>query len=67
LKIRSSINLQDQAPTALEELPPTQDQAPTALEESVHRSSSVHPKIKPQRPLWINNLNKSTHPFILQD
>ncbi|KAM2115141.1 hypothetical protein ACFX1Q_023607 [Malus domestica] len=48
--LRSSSNpIQDRASTALEELPPIQDQAPTALEESVHRSSSVHPKIKPQR------------------
>ncbi|KAM1301941.1 hypothetical protein ACFX2H_012916 [Malus domestica] len=50
--LRSSF-FQDQAPTALEELPPIQDQAPTALEEStiVH-----HPFIQDQAPtaLWIN-------------
>ncbi|KAM2301716.1 hypothetical protein FF1_032434 [Malus domestica] len=46
--------------------PPIQDQAPTALEEStiVH-----HPFIQDQAPtaLWINNVDKSTHPTVLQD
>ncbi|KAM1111976.1 hypothetical protein EV2_046007 [Malus domestica] len=45
--------------------PPIQDQAPTALEEStiVH-----HPFIQDQAPttLWINNVDKSTHPTVLQ-
>ncbi|KAM1589429.1 hypothetical protein ACFX10_028321 [Malus domestica] len=54
--LRSSF-FQDQAPTALEELPPIQDQAPTALEEStiVH-----HPFIQDQAPtaLWINKRRK---------
>ncbi|KAM2090089.1 hypothetical protein TB1_028153 [Malus domestica] len=58
--LRSSF-FQDQAPTALEELPPIQDQASTALEESVHRSSTVHPKIKPQRPFGSTT---STNPHI---
>ncbi|KAM1378036.1 hypothetical protein ACFX2F_039552 [Malus domestica] len=43
--------------------PPIQDQAPTALEEStiVH-----HPFIQDQAPtaLWINNVDKSTHPTV---
>ncbi|KAM2701476.1 hypothetical protein EV2_003298 [Malus domestica] len=43
-----------------------QDQAPTALEEStiVH-----HPFIQDQAPtaLWINNVDKSTNPTVLQD
>ncbi|KAM2887262.1 hypothetical protein FF1_011163 [Malus domestica] len=46
--------------------PPIQDQASTALEEStiVH-----HPLIQDQAPtaLWINNVDKSTHPTVLQD
>ncbi|KAM1621618.1 hypothetical protein ACFXTN_018447 [Malus domestica] len=46
--------------------PPIQDQASTALEEStiVH-----HPFIQDQAPtaLWINNVDKSTHPTVLQD
>ncbi|KAM1916650.1 hypothetical protein ACFX13_036346 [Malus domestica] len=46
--------------------PPIQDQAPTALEEStiVH-----HPFIQDQAPtaIWINNVDKSTHPTVLQD
>ncbi|KAM1036321.1 hypothetical protein ACFX2A_040350 [Malus domestica] len=45
---------------------PIQDQAPTTLEEStiVH-----HPFIQDQAPtaLWINNVDKSTHPTVLQD
>ncbi|KAM1479942.1 hypothetical protein ACFX2I_027149 [Malus domestica] len=42
-----------------------QDQAPTALEESVLRSSFF----QDQAPtaLWINNVDKSTHPTVLQD
>ncbi|KAM1075835.1 hypothetical protein PS2_023165 [Malus domestica] len=59
--------IQDQAPKALEELPPIQDQAPTAFEESNIRSSSVHPKIKPQRPFGLTNVDKSIHPTVLQD
>ena len=48
----------------LKELPPIQDQAPTALEESVHRSSFVHPKIKPQRPFGsITSTNPHIQPF----
>ncbi|KAM1897918.1 hypothetical protein ACFX14_032339 [Malus domestica] len=46
--------------------PPIQDQAPTALEEStiVH-----HLFIQDQAPtaLWINNVDKSTRPTVLQD
>ncbi|KAM2311934.1 hypothetical protein ACFXTH_022390 [Malus domestica] len=46
--------------------PPIQDQAPTTLEEStiVH-----HPFIQDQAPtaLLINNVDKSTHPIVLQD
>ncbi|KAM2003995.1 hypothetical protein ACFX15_027501 [Malus domestica] len=42
-----------------------QDQAPTALEESVLRSSFFQDQA-PDGP-WINNINKSTHPTVLQD
>ncbi|KAM1263699.1 hypothetical protein TB2_028211 [Malus domestica] len=46
--------------------PPIQDQAPTTLEEStiVH-----HPFIQDQAPtaLGSTNINKSTHPTVLQD
>ncbi|KAM0989492.1 hypothetical protein ACFX2A_013554 [Malus domestica] len=71
--LRSSF-FQDQAPTALwiNNHPPIQDQAPTALEESLlrsskhHRSSSVHQDQAPTA-LGSTNINKSTHPTVLQD
>ncbi|KAM1032560.1 hypothetical protein PS2_035964 [Malus domestica] len=31
------------------------------------RSSSVHPKIKPQRPFGSTNVDKAIHPTVLQD
>ncbi|KAM1332145.1 hypothetical protein ACFX2H_044218 [Malus domestica] len=55
---KSSFKIKPQRP--LKKLPLIQDQAPTALEESVHHSSSVHPKDQAPTTLWINNI-KSTH------
>ncbi|KAM1579524.1 hypothetical protein ACFXTI_041449 [Malus domestica] len=43
--------------------------ASTALEESVHRSSFINcssSRIKPQRPLWIDNINESAHPLFIK-
>ncbi|KAM2083239.1 hypothetical protein ACFX1X_037078 [Malus domestica] len=64
--LRSSF-FQDQAPTALgSTIIHLQDQAPTAFEEStiVH-----HPFIQDQAStaLWINNVDKSIRPTVLQD
>ncbi|CAN6724287.1 unnamed protein product [Malus baccata var. baccata] len=54
----SSFKIKPQRP--LKKLPLIQDQVLTAIEESVHHSSSVHPKDQAPTALWINNI-KSTH------
>ncbi|KAM1588841.1 hypothetical protein ACFX10_027813 [Malus domestica] len=39
------------------------------LEESIHRSSFINcssSRIKPQRPLWIDNINESAHPLFIK-
>ncbi|KAM2054249.1 hypothetical protein ACFX1T_003799 [Malus domestica] len=39
------------------------------LEESVHRSSFINcssSRIKPQRPIWIDNINESAHPLFIK-
>ncbi|KAM1506638.1 hypothetical protein FF1_016214 [Malus domestica] len=62
---------QDQAPDG-----PLDQQSSTCkpkpqrpLEESIHRSSFINcssSRIKPQRPLWIDNINESAHPLFIK-